>query len=74
MNVLGLACPFWHDPSAALVVDGEAVCGCAEGYVLLDGLCVSDPCEPADGSDPCPPPPEPSPATASLGSAANAVP
>ena len=25
MNVLGIACPFWHDPSAALVVDGEVV-------------------------------------------------
>ncbi len=25
MKVLGVACPFWHDPSAALVIDGEVV-------------------------------------------------
>ena len=25
MKILGVACPFWHDPSAALVIDGEVV-------------------------------------------------
>ena len=25
MIVLGIACPFWHDPSAAILVDGETV-------------------------------------------------
>lgn len=25
MKVLGISCPFWHDPSAALVIDGEVV-------------------------------------------------
>lgn len=25
MNVLGLSCSFWHDPAAALLVDGEVV-------------------------------------------------
>ena len=38
-------------------VDGAAVCGCEEGWVVAGGLCVADPCQPADGQPaPCPPP------------------
>ena len=30
MIVLGIACPFWHDPSAAILVDGETVAAVEE--------------------------------------------
>lgn len=30
MIVLGIACPFWHDPSAAILVDGEVVAAVEE--------------------------------------------
>jgi len=35
---------------------GEAVCGCAEGWVKAGGQCVADPCLETGGEPVCPPP------------------